>query len=35
MYVSLKKTNTIYDFLIQANSSNIFGAFNKTSMTKK
>ena len=35
IYVSLKKTYTIYDFFIQANSSNIFGAFNKTSMTKK
>ena len=35
IYVSLKKTYTIYDFLIQANSTKVFGAFNKTSMMKK
>ena len=30
-----KKTCTIYDFLIQTNSTNVFGVFNKTSMTKQ
>ena len=35
IYILNKKTYTIYDFPIQANSNKVFGAFNKTSRTKK
>ena len=38
IYIYLKEkqlTYTIYDFLIQANSTNVSGALNKASVTKK
>ena len=35
IYIYLKKTYTIYDFLIQANLTKVFRAFNKTSRQRK
>ena len=35
IYIYIKKTYTIYNFLIKANSTKVFGAVNNTSKTKK